>query len=125
MSRINADVLGIGIRLTCTVHCVVLPMLISVLPAMGFQLFSHEFIEYSTIAAAAVAGIYSLRYGYKNHRKLTPAMIFITGFLLLAWKQIFIPTSEGWPILIPALFLIIVAHSYNYRLCRRPAANRS
>ncbi|WP_336514725.1 MerC domain-containing protein [Pollutibacter soli] len=119
MTRINFDALGIGISIACAIHCAILPLMVTVLPVFGAKFMDHTGFEYLMIGLAAVVGMISLWHGYrKHHRQPWPSLIFMAGILLLMSKQIFI-TGE-LALLIPAVILIITAHWYNYRLCRKP-----
>ena len=70
------------------------------------------------IGFAGVIGSYALYHGWKkHHHKLLPLAIFLTGFVLLVLKEVFV--AEELVLLIPAATFIVAAHVLNYRDCRK------
>ena len=117
-TKINWDIMGIATSLGCALHCAFLPVVVSSLPVFGINIIHNSYFEWAMIGLAFAVGSYSLFHGYvKHHHSLLPIAIFFTGFLFLVLKQFFHPI-ENW-FLIFAVPLIIGAHYYNYRLCRR------
>ena len=118
MFRINYDALGIAASLACAIHCAVLPLLISSLPVFGTDIIDNSFFEYLMIAVAMAVGLQSLWHGYrKHHGRIAPMMIFGTGMVLLLLKQFF--HSHQLYFLIPAVVAIVVAHLYNFQMCKK------
>jgi hypothetical protein len=115
--RINWDMLGIGTSLACAIHCALLPLFLTSLPLFGINLIHHTAFEITMIAIALAIGSFSLYHGYKkHHHSLVPIFIFISGFVFLVLKQLFIH-YETW-LLVPAIILIVTAHLLNFRSCR-------
>jgi hypothetical protein len=115
--KINWDALGVTASVACAVHCAVLPLLLSSLPVLGFDIIQNSFFEYFMIGLAAIIGVYSLSHGYrKHHHRLMPVAIFCGGMLFLVLKQVF-HDYHTW-FLVPAVLAIISAHFLNFRLCR-------
>lgn len=118
MFRINYDALGIAASLACAIHCAVLPLLISSLPVFGTDIIDNSFFEYLMIAVAMAVGLHSLWHGYrKHHGRIAPMMIFGTGMVLMLLKQLF--HSHQLYFLIPAVVAIVVAHLYNFQMCKK------
>lgn len=116
--KINWDALGIATSIACAIHCAVLPILLTSLPVFGTNIIHNLFFEWSMIVLAFCIGSYSLFHGYrKHHRTLLPVLIFSAGFIFLVLKQF----NAAYEIifLVMAVFLIITAHFYNYRLCHK------
>jgi MerC mercury resistance protein len=115
--KINWDTLGIGASLACAIHCALLPLFLSSLPLFGINILHNLVFEIGMILLALGIGSYSLYHGYrKHHHSLLPLTLFLTGFVFLILKQIFI-AHETW-LLIPGVALIIAAHLINYKSCR-------
>jgi hypothetical protein len=115
--KVNWDVLGISTSLACAIHCAILPLFLSTLPIMGYEIIDNHFFEYVMIFLAMLIGVGSLWHGYrKHHHSLRPLGIFMAGMLLLFAKQIW----HGYQIwILPvAVILIVTAHLLNYRSCR-------
>jgi uncharacterized membrane protein len=117
MPKINWDALGITTSVACAVHCAVLPLLLTSLPVLGFDLIQNTFFEYGMIALAFVIGAYALRHGFRHHHhRFFPLAVFSIGIALLLAKQVW-HSIHLW-LLIPAVLAIVTAHYLNYRLCR-------
>jgi hypothetical protein len=116
--KLNWDMLGISASLACAIHCALLPLVVTSLPVFGVEIIDNAGFEIIMIIAAAAIGAYSLYHGYKkHHRQLTPLFLFILGILLLCAKQIW-HERQLW-LLIPAVLLIVTAHYFNYRSCKK------
>jgi|SRR5688572_12419423 len=115
--KVNWDVLGISTSLACAIHCAILPLFLSTLPILGYEIIDNHFFEYIMIFLALLIGAGSLWHGYrKHHHSLRPLGIFIVGIALLFAKQIW-HGYQLW-ILPVAVLLIVTAHLLNYRSCR-------
>lgn len=118
--KLNWDALGIGASLACAIHCALLPLVITTLPVFGINIIENKAFEYFMIFLAFAVGAYALSHGYrKHHRSLFPVLLFTVGMLFLLSKEIWHDYSII--LLIPAVTLILWAHFYNYRLCRKVA----
>ena len=116
--KINWDGLGVTTSLICAIHCAVLPLLFPSVPFFGGDIIHHDYFEWSMLALAFMIGVYSLSHGFlKQHRQFFPLVIFCLGFSLLLAKEIFIDFELIF--LFPAIALIIAAHFFNYRLCKK------
>ena len=114
---INPDALGATVSVACAIHCAILPLVIAALPTLRL----NTFFEYGMILLAFLIGAGALRHGYrKHHRHLMPSTLFVTGMILLIAKEIW--QAQELIFLAFALPLILGAHAWNYRLCRRNQA---
>ncbi len=115
--KLNWDVLGIGTSVACAIHCALLPLFLTSLPILGWNIIDNVLFEYIMIFLAMAVGGFSLWHGYrKHHHSLRPLGLFTAGMLLLFAKQIW-HNYQFW-ILPGAVVLIVVAHVMNYRSCR-------
>lgn len=118
MFKINYDALGIAASIACAIHCAVLPLLMTSLPIFGINIIKNTAFEYGMILIAALVGFQALRHGFKkHHHKKTPVIIFTVGIILLLLKQ----SWEEYQLffLIPAMGMIVAAHTINYLSCRK------
>lgn len=118
MNKINWDKFGIGASLACAVHCAVLPLVFTSLPFFGFDIVHSFLFEIFMIALAFCIGFFSLRHGRKHHGQFLPTYIFTAGMFCLFMKEIFI--REEIFFLVPAVILIVTAHSFNFFASRKP-----
>ena len=116
--KANWDGLGIITSIACAIHCTILPLILTTLPLFGVNILHNAAFEWGMIAIAAGVGMYALYHGYITHHKnIKPIALFSIGLCFLVSKQFF-HAYENW-LLIPAVILIISAHYYNYKLCRK------
>ncbi|MBO9619348.1 MAG: MerC domain-containing protein [Niabella sp.] len=117
-SKINWDALGISASVICAIHCAVLPLFMASLPLFGINIIENRAFEAGMILLAFLVGVYSLFHGFRmHHHKIMPIVLFTLGMAFLVLKQIFLLYHNL--LLIPAVVLIISAHVFNYKLCRR------
>jgi uncharacterized membrane protein len=115
--KVNWDALGIGASLACAIHCALLPLFGISLPLFGVNIVNNEGFEAFMILLAFCIGTYALLHGYsKHHHSSIPFLLFLAGFAFLVLKEFFIHYAN-W-LLVPAVFLIVLAHLLNYRFCR-------
>ncbi|MDN3585720.1 MerC domain-containing protein [Pedobacter aquatilis] len=118
-SPLNLDNLGITASVLCAVHCAIVPLLITFLPLWGLSFLANEWVEISMISISLLLGIWSLGSSFKkNHHKISPLSILITGFALIAFGHF---SSHDFlePILIPAGGIVIaIAHFVNLKLLK-------
>ena len=60
MFKINYDALGITASIACAIHCALLPLVLTSLPILGFNIINNLYFEVMMIALAMSIGIYSL-----------------------------------------------------------------
>jgi hypothetical protein len=116
--KINWDALGITASVACAIHCAVLPLFLTSMPILGFEVINNLAFEVFMIILAFAIGAYSLYHGRKkHHHSYLPLVIFSIGISFLLAKQIW----HHYEILflLPAVLLVVSAHYYNYRLCRK------
>ena len=119
LRKLNLDVLGIGASLICAVHCALLPLLMTVLPLLGLEIFTNEKLEYGLLTFTFLVGCTSLFRSYRyRHHYVKPLLVFALGFVLLLAGH-FLTESYWEPLLVAAgALLIIAAHVWNLRECR-------
>ena len=116
--KVNWDALGITASVACAIHCALLPLVLTSLPVFGVEIIDNAGFEIMMIIIAAAIGAYSLFHGYKkHHHQLTPMLVFGVGILFLCAKQIW-HEQQLW-FLPPAVFLIVTAHYFNYKSCKK------
>jgi hypothetical protein len=115
--KINWDLMGIGTSLACAIHCALLPLFLTSLPILGYEIIDNHVFEYIMIFLAFLIGCVSLWHGYrKHHHSLLPLGIFSGGIMFLLAKQLW-HNYQMW--LLPvAVVLIVTAHLLNFKSCR-------
>lgn len=114
------DRFGSTSSLVCALHCALLPVLISLLPAMGLGALAWNGFEWAFVCFATSLGVFSLWIGYRRHRGYR-ALLFLVPGLALVWAGILWPGVHQRVVLHTVLMsvggtLIAVAHLINLRL---------
>lgn len=114
------DRLGAAGSLLCAIHCAALPVLVALLPALGFALLRGDGIERAFVVFATVLGLASLIQGYRRHRVLRALGLLLPGLGLL-WAGVLVPGLHE-PLVPHALAmaggggLVGLAHLVNLRI---------
>ncbi len=88
-----ADLVGIALSLTCLVHCLVLPLLLVLLPALGVWILMPEWLHSVILLLALPAALIAMTEGRRRHARFAPAILAATGLALLALG---LSVHEGW-----------------------------
>jgi hypothetical protein len=117
--RALGDVLSMSASAVCTLHCILLPLVVTTLPLFGFELLENIWLEIATLLVSAVAGGWAIWRGFRHYGAPVRWMIwFGAGFacmLLGNWA------AAGWVEMTLkgiGAALIVVAHIGNLRHCR-------
>ena len=111
------DKLGIGVSLTCAVHCVI-TALISLLPTLGVSAFgpTMEWLELPLLFGALCVGLFALLPTYlREHRKPLPLGLFGIGISFIVASRFFAELPETALTVIGIAF-VATAHVVNLRL---------
>ena len=114
------DKFGTTSSIVCALHCALLPIIISILPALGLGFLAWSGIEWAFVIFASLLGLLSLWIGYQRHR-VYRALLFLIPGLLLVWIGVLVPGIHH-AVLPHAVVmsvggtLIAVAHLINLRL---------
>jgi hypothetical protein len=77
------DAVAIGASLACLVHCLVLPLLLALLPALTRVVAVPESFHLGAFLFAIPASAWAMHTGYRHHGALFPALFGAIGLLLL------------------------------------------
>jgi len=119
------DALGAAASTACAVHCLLLPVALGALPALGLTLLASERVEWGLVLLTLALGVAALGHGYvRVHRRAVPAAFFAVGMTLLLAGRVAgeeAPRAEPTAVLAGAL-CIVQAHRLNRLFVRRCAA---
>jgi len=124
--RAGLDFIGIGLSLLCLVHCLTLPVLISVAPAILRGLPGDDVTHRSLAVAIGFVGFLAFHSGYRAHHRRWVLAAFVTGLLLVSSAAILggaVLTGYGeGAFTICGGILLVTAHFFNHSFCRSCAA---
>ena len=117
-----ADKFAVSASTICAVHCIGLPFLLSVFPAIGTTLFGEEAFHVWLLWGLVPLSAFSLSLGCKKHRNFSVLLKGVLGvcvliFTALAGHEILGEVGERYTTLLGA-GLLALAHFRNFRFCR-------
>lgn len=122
MPRIQAtgDKIAIALSTLCVVHCILTPVLLIALPALGsMAIFEHELFHQILLFFVLPVGLIALTAGFRHHRNLATFAYGLSGLALLTAAGTFAHDLVGevgeTVLTVIASILIVYAHIQNYR----------
>ncbi len=117
------DKLAIGLSLACTVHCLILPVLLVVLPTLGGTALGDERFHQWLLFAVLPISIFALSIGCHRHKKSGVLVLGVLGlgaliFAVLLGHDVLGEIGEKVVSVLGAS-LIALGHWRNHRLCQR------
>ncbi len=117
------DRLGFSASTICAIHCAAMPLLLSILPALGLGFLAEGTFELVMIATSIGIAAISLGTSYRVHRRINPILMMISGGMILVFNFFGHDShSELMEMLHPYIaafagLMIASAHWVNMRLC--------
>lgn len=115
------DRVGSIASVTCAIHCAVMPVALTVLPAGLGATLGSEWIEWVLFACSTVIGAMSVWRGRRLHGRSTALIVCFAGLAMLALGRIGeerLWGSMGVGSVVIGGFIIASAHLINLRLCK-------
>ena len=88
-----ADLTGILLSLTCLVHCLALPLILLLAPALSRWIALPEGVHAAILLLALPAAAIAMRDGWRRHRRHAPGLLATAGLGLLGLG---LAAHEGW-----------------------------
>lgn len=121
--QIIADKTAISLSVICTLHCLVLPFVVVMLPALAALNLQDETFHLWMVIAVIPISLLALTMGCKKHRDYRVPLLGITGLSLLILAVVLDHDliGETGEVVLTVLGATIIAagHLLNYRLCQR------
>ena len=115
------DYTGAAVSWVCAVHCLAMPLLLTILPLIGLSFLVDEMTEWILIGISATIALISLLPAYfTQHRKIRTILLFASGIGLVVLSHLVFEDELMWniPLVLSGAILITAAHFINRRLCR-------
>ncbi|MDC9727844.1 MAG: MerC domain-containing protein [Methyloprofundus sp.] len=117
------DKLSIGLSLLCAIHCLAVPVMLALLPAIaGLQLDNEAFHSWM-LWAVIPTSIYALTMGCKRHKRLRLLVVVGAGLTLLILAVILAEDTIGESgekiLTLLGASLVASGHYWNFRFCRQ------
>lgn len=120
------DKAGMIASITCAVHCMIMPLIITLLPIFGLSLFATEQFEWFLLIISAVLGITSLCFGFRKHKSYQALSFLGIGLTLLVIGRLIHQHIEHLKVfqldlyllfLVLGAVLVALSHWFNNKLC--------
>jgi hypothetical protein len=111
------DRLGISLSILCLIHCLLFPLIVLVLPALGATLFFNEtMVHWVLLGMAFPVSLAAFSHGYRFHGDWMTLVIGALGliFLIVGVSHWLGHDSEIY-LTVPGAFLLFMAHLRNWR----------
>ena len=121
LPRTWADRAAIGLSGLCAMHCLLLPVAITLVPAVGGLGLADEAFHLWMVVVVIPISIYALLSGCRQHKRFSVPVLGFTGLAVLVAALVFGHDlgefGERAFTLVGAL-LIAWSHMVNFRLCQ-------
>jgi predicted membrane channel-forming protein YqfA (hemolysin III family) len=120
------DKAGMVASVTCAVHCMIMPLIITLLPIFGLSLFATEEFEWILLMISAMLGVTSLCFGFRKHKSFKAFSFLGIGLTMIVIGRLMhehINHLKVFHFDLYLLFLVIgaimvaLSHWLNNRLC--------
>jgi len=115
---LHLDSFGFSVSMLCALHCALMPIALTFSTLSGIAFLDNPLIELSIIVLSCALALTSLLPCYfRHHRRLSPVLLAIVGFLLIGISRIL---PEGIEVLVTPIGAVMTAlsHFANWRQCR-------
>ena len=112
------DQIGVGLSLTCAVHCLAAPLLLTALPLFGLRFVADDLTEVVLLSSALVLAVSSLCWGFRRHKSGRVFLLLGLAVLLLAGGRLFAQGSSEIMLVVAGAVILAASHALNWHLCR-------
>lgn len=120
------DKAGMIASITCAIHCMIMPLVITLVPIFGLSLFATEEFEWILLMISAMLGVASLCFGFRKHKSFKAFSFLGIGLTFLVIGRLAHEHINNFRVFefdIYLLFLVVGAimvafsHWLNNKLC--------
>lgn len=122
----RADGFAVALSALCLVHCLGLPLVIVIIPALASALDLPETIHVGLFLMAVPASAYALAAGYRHHGMILPALFGTLGLISLGTGALIAESElQETGLTVAGSLLLAGAHLRNWRLRRKSCPARA
>lgn len=125
-TKTNLDFLGMILSFGCVIHCLLLPIIIPLLPSIGF-VFGHDSYTHLILSVAiSIIAVFALIPGYFKHKVQFPIVIASFGIIVIISMGVLERHTESMVITATTIvgsILVIIGHYLNHKYscsCEHP-----
>ncbi|MEM9886086.1 MAG: MerC domain-containing protein [Bacteroidota bacterium] len=120
---IHLDFIGFSASMLCAIHCISLPILLSMSTLSGLAWLENELLEFGIILLSLFIATWSLGQGYrKQHSKFDAFVIMLAGFSTIVLSRFLGEALEPVLMMLGGT-LIAWSHFYNWKLIQKYKKN--
>lgn len=117
------DKFAIGLSMLCTIHCLLVPILLVLLPSLGALQLDNEAFHTWMLIGVIPTSLYALTMGCKTHGRYLLLVLGGAGLILLTLAAVLgheIVGEYGEKVLtVMGTTLVVLAHLSNFRHCKK------
>jgi hypothetical protein len=121
------DKAGMIASITCAIHCMIMPLIVTLLPIFGLSLFATEEFEWMLLMVSAMLGVTSLCFGFKKHKSFRAFSFLGIGLTFLVIGRLAHEHVSHFRVftfdiyllfLVAGATLVALSHWLNNKLCK-------
>jgi hypothetical protein len=121
------DKAGMIASITCAIHCMIMPLIVTLLPIFGLSLFATEEFEWMLLMVSAMLGLTSLCFGFKKHKSFRAFSFLGIGLTFLVIGRLAHEHVSHFRVftfdiyllfLVAGAILVALSHWLNNKLCK-------
>ncbi|MEO5702649.1 MAG: MerC domain-containing protein [Gammaproteobacteria bacterium] len=121
-SAYSNDAIGVLVSTLCIAHCLLLPLAVSVIPALDVGFLASDATHRILVLLLLAIGMLAFIPGYRSHGKFSVVLLAILGLLSLGFaafvaSELWEDLAETW-LTVFASATLIIAHLKNLNYCR-------
>lgn len=112
------DNTGACLSFACAIHCIAMPLLVTILPLIGLGFLTSEPAELVIIGGAVVLAMVSIVWGVRHHRSWRAFLILVVALAFITTAHM---AAEGtYEVILHSTggVLLASAHLLNRHLCK-------
>lgn len=115
--RDKLDAVGLGLSGLCVAHCLLVPLLVILIPALSTSFIESEWAHIILVGFALPVSLFAFWHGLGCHKCFYPGLIGIVGLALMT-VVFLVPVEELAETLLTlaGATLLAIGHLYNQRL---------
>jgi hypothetical protein len=121
------DKAGMIASITCAIHCMIMPLVVTLLPIFGLSLFATEEFEWMLLMVSAMLGVTSLCFGFRKHKSFRAFSFLGIGLTFLVIGRLAHEHVSHFRVftfdiyllfLVAGAILVAFSHWLNNKLCK-------
>jgi hypothetical protein len=121
------DKAGMIASITCAIHCMIMPLVVTLLPIFGLSLFATEEFEWMLLMVSAMLGVTSLCFGFRKHKSFRAFSFLGIGLTFLVIGRLAHEHVSHFRVftfdiyllfLVAGAILVALSHWLNNKLCK-------